>query len=79
VSEGQAGKFLQIYPDRWGYFVDGVCVCDWRPSGRVYKVTQYLWRSMLPYRTVLCSTQDAARRVCAELARQTPGTNGESG
>jgi hypothetical protein len=71
MTETPRGKFLCIYPDRWGYFVDGVCVCDWRPSGRVYKVTHYFLYSTMPYRQVLVSTQEAARRVCVELAQQT--------
>lgn len=69
--EPPAGKFLTIYPDRFGYFVDGVCVCDWRRSGRVYRVTQYFHHSTQPYRQVLVATQEAARRVCVELAQET--------
>lgn len=73
MTEPPAGKFLTIWPNRTGYFVRGVLICDWRPSGRVYKVTLYFALSSEPYRQVLVSTQEAARRVCVELAQQVAG------
>jgi hypothetical protein len=68
-----AGKFIQMYPERWGYFQNGVLIADWRRTGKVYRCTLYFYLSSCPYRQVLVSTQEAARRVCVELAQQVVG------
>lgn len=63
-----ASRFVRIYPDRWGLFVAGVCVCDYRRTGRVWRVRQLFPLSCEPYRQVLVSSEGAARRVALELA-----------
>lgn len=60
--------FREIYSNRIGLFVEGRCVADYRPAGRVWRVTQYFPCSMEPYRQVLVSSERVAREVALELA-----------
>jgi hypothetical protein len=70
-------RFRRIYPDRWGLFVDGVCVCDYRRAGQVWRVRQFCWRSSEPLRQVFVASEDVARRVASELAVAAPANGAD--
>lgn len=63
-------EFRRIYPERIGLFVDGRCVADYRPSGCVYRVRQFLPMSDTPYRQMYVSSVRVARAVCLEYSDQ---------
>ena len=62
-------RFLRPYGDsRWCLFVDGRLRCDYRMSGRVWKVRQFFPASLQVYRETLCSSEQRAREMALELA-----------
>ena len=69
-------QFRRVYADRWLLFRDGRCVCDYRRTGRAWRVRQFFPNSDVVYRATLVSSEDVARAVALELA-ETPEAGDE--
>src|SRR5262245_16809150 len=70
VATADDRRFIEMFPGsgRWGFFVDGRLVCDYRPSGEVYRVRLFFPLSEHIYQQSYCADEDAARLACQDLA-----------
>lgn len=68
VSTADDRRFIEMFAGRWGFFVDGRLVSDYRKSGEVYRVRLFFPLSDQVYQQSYCTDEDAARLACQELA-----------